>query len=354
MIIKVGILGAGRVAKHYEYILNKYNFKNCKIVGVADINVNNAKSISKKLHCKYYSSLEEMTQNHQLNLILILTPSGLHFSHVKNALGKNINVLVEKPISMKPIEIKKLITLSDKKKLLLAVAFQNRLNPAILFARDILKRKKLGKIISSSVRLRWCRLQEYYNDDWHGTWYMDGGVLNQQAIHHIDAINLLLGPVKSVSSSSANRVNILEAEDTIVSILRMSDGSLSTFEATTAARPKDIEASLSITGDKGYINISGIALNEIIDIKYIGQKKQSKVISKKHSEKVPNGYGLSHRFLIEGIIKKLNGKNNNNVVYAKDCISTTELVHAIYKSNEDNKWQHLSDNPLSSKLGVKK
>ena len=134
----------------------------------------------------------------------------------------------------------------------------------------------------------------------------------------------------------------------------MSNGSLSTFEATTAARPRDIEASLSITGDKGFINLGGIALNEVCDIEYYGQKISSKELCKKYSEKVPNGYGLSHRYLIEGIIKKLNGYNNDKVVYAKDCISTTELVHAMYRSNEDNKWQYLNNKPLSLKLGLKK
>ena len=155
---------------------------------------------------------------------------------------------------------------------MIAVAFQNRLNPSIAYVKNLLLKKKFGKIISSSVRLRWCRYQDYYNDDWHGKWSMDGGVLNQQAIHHIDAINYLIGKIETVAAFSTKRINKLEAEDTIVSILKFKNGSLGTFEATTAARPIDLEASLAITGDKGYVDISGIALNNIKSIKYHNQR----------------------------------------------------------------------------------
>ena len=353
MIIKIGILGAGRVAEHYVYILKRYKIKNYKIVGVADTSEKNALHISKKLKCEHYKSFEKMMQSQNLDLIFILTPSGLHYNHVKKALNKNINVLVEKPIAMRPSQIKELISISKKRKLTLCSAFQNRLNPSIIFAKKILKEKKLGKIITSSVRLRWCRYQDYYEDGWHGKWLMDGGVLNQQAIHHLDAINFLLGPIEKVSSSSTNRVNILEAEDSIVSIFKFNNGSLGTFEATTAARPKDIEASLSITGEKGYIDIGGVALNQLKEIKYKSQKIKSKDLCNKYSQKVPSGYGLSHRLVIEGIIRKLNRQNTKNIILAKDCLATTELVHAIYNSNENNKWTSLNGRHLSVRLGMK-
>ena len=74
---------------------------------------------------------------------------------------------------------------------------------------------RFGKLVSVSVRLRWCRLQEYYDDGWHGTWAQDGGVTNQQAIHHVDALTWICGEVKSVSAISAKRANKLQAEDTL-------------------------------------------------------------------------------------------------------------------------------------------
>ena len=86
--------------------------------------------------------------------------------------------------------------------------------------------------------------KSYYEDGWHGTWAQDGGVINQQAIHHVDAINWLLGPIDSLTATISNQLNDLEAEDTLVAIMKFENGALGTIEATTAARPEDFAASL--------------------------------------------------------------------------------------------------------------
>ena len=134
------------------------------------------------------------------------------------------------------------------------------------------------------MRLIWCRYQNYYNDKWHGTWKNDGGVLNQQAIHHLDALNWLIGPIKEVFANCSNQMNKLEAEDTITSILKLKNNAVGTFHATTAARPKDIFAEISIFGTKGYIEVSGPALNELKKVN-LNQKEYSKRSLNKYSEK---------------------------------------------------------------------
>ena len=121
-----------------------------------------------------------------------------------------------------------------------------------------------------------------------------GVVINQQAIHHIDAFNWIVGPVEKVCSLSANQLNKLEAEDTFISILKLDNGGLGTIEATTAARPEDFEASISIVGEKGMAEIVGIALNEIKKWKFVKPEDDDEKVFEKYSQKVPNGFGLSH------------------------------------------------------------
>ena len=65
-------------------------------------------------------------------------------------------------------------------------------------------------MVKASVSLLWCRYQNYYNDDWHGTWKMDGGVINQQAIHYIDILRWLFGPIEEVFCYMSNRINKLK------------------------------------------------------------------------------------------------------------------------------------------------
>lgn len=350
MRINIGILGAGRVAQHYVEIFKSIPSSNYKILTIVDKEINKSKKLASYLNCKFSNNYESLLNDRDINLIIILTPSGTHYQQARIALKKGFNILVEKPLAMKPSEIQELVKISKKEKKILSVAFQNRLNPSIKIAKELLKNKKFGKIISSSVRLRWCRFQDYYDDGWHGTWSMDGGVLNQQAIHHLDAINYLLGNVKSVSAFSTKRLNRLEAEDTLVSILNFKDGSLGTIEATTAARPIDLEASLSITGENGYIDISGVALNKIKSIKYKNQKMTSKELSRKYSQKVKNGYGFSHRELLLNIFKFIKGKKTY-ISDGLESLHTSRIIHSIYESVDQKKTIDIKKNLIYSKLG---
>ena len=101
---------------------------------------------------------------------------------------------------------------------------------------------------------------EYYEDGWHGTWAQDGGVTNQQAIHHVDALTWICGEA-TVSAMSTKRANQLQAEDTLVAAIELENGGLATLELTTA-RPKDIEASITLT-EPMELQIGGVALNKI-------------------------------------------------------------------------------------------
>jgi predicted dehydrogenase len=233
------------------------------------------------------------------------------------------------------------------------VAFQNRLNPAIQALERALKQHRFGKIVSSTIRLRWCRYQDYYEDGWHGTWAQDGGVINQQAIHHVDAINWLLGPIKAINATITNRLNDLEAEDTLVAIMKFENGALGTIEATTAARPEDFEASLSVVGEKGMVLVGGIALNKIEIWKFIETNDQDKTAVIDFSQEVETGYGISHGPLLQKVIDSLEAGDIAPPVSAKDAILTARVVHALYRSDELQAWVKLDDKPISHRLGKK-
>ena len=96
-----------------------------------------------------------------------------------------------------------------------------------------------------------------------------------------------------MNSRATNRVNDLEAEDTLVAIAEADNGALVTIQATTGIRPTDVEASVNIYGDKGYIEV-GVALNEIVRCEYEDQDITLAEIRSRYNVTVANGYGLSH------------------------------------------------------------
>ncbi len=350
-IINIGVVGCGRVAQHYKKIFDSGVVTGFNLVGFCDIKIDKASLLANEYNATFFSSLPNLLKNCNLDLVLILSPSGLHYEHTKIALEFGCNVLVEKPISMVPSEAEELCKLASKNNLMYGIAFQNRLNPAIIELSKAIEAKRFGKIITATIRLRWCRFQDYYDDEWHGSWSQDGGVINQQAIHHVDALNWLFGPASSVSATITNRLNDLEAEDTLVAIIKFENGSLGTIEATTAARPEDFEASLSVVGEKGMALIGGIALNKVEQWKFIEPIKEDKTVFERSSQEVETGYGLSHGPLLQKVINALRKGQITPPISAVDAIKTTKFVHALYRSDEIKGWVKLKDNPISKRLG---
>lgn len=346
------MLGCGRVAQHYKQILLKKDIQDLiNVLVVCDLNKERALNLSDGLDCDSINNIDYLNKYlGQLDVVFVLTPSGMHFEHSTALLEKGFNVVCEKPLVMRPNEAKELDKIVKKTGLYCDTVFQNRLNPAIAYLKSKVDDGTVGKPVTASVKLQWCRNQEYYEDGWHGTWKMDGGVINQQAIHHIDALRWIMGPVKRVCSSKANRSNALEAEDTLVAILEFENGALGTIEATTAARPRDFEASLSIVSNNGRALIGGIALNQLEDWDFPGAKDID-LLKKNLSEEVPTGYGLSHITVLKLVYENLT-KGRAPTVTIEDSNNSIELIHALYLSSEEDRWVAISETPHSNLLGV--
>ena len=349
--IRIVAIGCGRVAQHYKKMFDSGVVSNWNLVGFFDILSDRSEYFAEHFKAKLFKSFESMLESEKPDLVLILTPSGLHYQHTKIAFNYNCNILCEKPITMLPSQAEELKRIAYEKGLMYGTAFQNRLNPAIVALEKAIKDDRFGKIITATIRLRWCRYQDYYEDGWHGTWSQDGGVINQQAIHHVDAINWLLGPIESVNATITNRLNDLEAEDTLVALIKFENGALGTIEATTAARPEDFEASLSVVGEKGMVLVGGIALNKIETWEFIEPNLEDELVPEKYSQEVETGYGISHGPLLQSVIDALQINKIDTLVSPDEAVNTARVVHALYKSDEDQCWVKLADNPVSNRLG---
>ena len=121
-----------------------------------------------------------------------------------------------------------------------------------------------------TTRVRWCRRQNYYDQDaWRGTWAYDGGVFANQASHHVDLVQWCLGqPVTVYATGRTALAKDIETEDTGAAVVTFASGAIGVIEATTATRPVDLEGSLSILGENGTVVIGGFAANKLVDWKF--------------------------------------------------------------------------------------
>ena len=340
---QIAIVGSGRVAEHYLKLkeLGMTDFLEYKFC--FDVDSTKMYEFSNRHGIDSCSSLDELLSQ-DLDFVIVATPSGTHYEIASKVLMAYKNVLIEKPACLRIEEIQHLEEIAHSRNLICRSIFQNRFNHAVLEAQKMMKAGLVGEVTSFSLRLIWSRDQKYYEDDWHGTWQLDGGVTSQQAIHHIDCVNNLIGVPSKVHAYAQNSINILEGEDTLVSIVEIEPKILGTFHFTTAARPSDMEASLLINGTKTSIRISGVALNILETFNAVDQKWEVKVF-----ENVTSGYGYGH---VDTFRKFLESHESSTFPTMKDSFNAVMVVDSLYESLEVSNEVFVKRDVSKSKLGV--
>lgn len=160
---------------------------------------------------------------------------------------------------------------------------------------------------------------------------MDGGCLMNQAIHNIDLLQWMMGPVESVFGYTATNLRKIEAEDVGVAVLKFKSGALGVIEASTTIYPENLEETLAIFGEKGTVVLGGIAVNKIETWKFADSQDENGDIEK-HQQDVPNVYGFGHNALIEDFIHAV-VNNRKPYIDGKEGRNALEIVLSIYQNN---------------------
>jgi UDP-N-acetyl-2-amino-2-deoxyglucuronate dehydrogenase len=263
-MIRFGLLGCGRIAKRHSELLGGKHIGRASLAAVCDPNRARADALASRFNVPAAYDIDDFLARKDIDAVAVLTPSGMHAEHVIACAKAGKHVVVEKPMALRLQDADDMIRACDKAGVKLFIVKQNRFNVPVVKAREALEAGRFGRLILGTVRVRWCRDQGYYDQDaWRGTWAYDGGVLTNQASHHVDMLEWFFGDVVSVHARAVTALARIETEDTAVATLKFQNGALGIIEATTAARPTDIEGSLSILGEKGTVEIAGFAVNQI-------------------------------------------------------------------------------------------
>ena len=349
--IQVAVLGCGRVAGHHCLALKETKGLNLK--AVCDLQIKRAQQYGNMYDVPFYQNYNEMFGNHpDIDIVSIVTPSGMHAEHSKEILGNfGKSVIVEKPTFLGVREAESTFSLAKTKVLQIFPIFQNRHNKAVRRVKRAVVDGELGEIRVVSVRVRWCRPQSYYDlSPWRGTFSHDGGALTNQGIHHVDLLTYLGGKVSRVNCTMQTMGAEIEVEDTAVATLEYQRGGLGVLECTTAARPDDFEASISIVGEKGLAQVGGVAVNElqIFTPDPLECDKNSENFSGVDGKGAVYGYG--HFQVYKDIGLHLNGKKEYPIT-EEDCMNTLRLLDAFYRSNEVRDWVSTNAVQCSVNLG---
>ena len=350
-MIRFAIIGCGRIAKRHADLLGTGQIKGARLSAVCDLVPERARQFADKYGVPSFASIEGLLGHGEFDAVSVLTPSGMHAEHAIAALQAGFDVVVEKPMALTLPDADRMVAAADRAGRRLFVVKQNRFNVPVVKARGALESGRFGKLVLGTVRVRWCRDQKYYaQDPWRGTWAQDGGVIANQASHHVDMLGWFMGPVESVHARGATALVDIEAEDTAVATIKFRNGALGVVEATGATRPRDLEGSLSVLGSGGSVEISGFAVNQIRHWNFCETVPGDAEVLERYSVNPPNVYGFGHQAYYEHVVSCL-VHGTPALVDGREGRASLELVVALYESMASGREVHLPLKVEHARLG---
>lgn len=331
--MKVALVGSGRIAERHAAVLTSGSIKGIELAGVCDTTVSKAHTLGLKYSAPAFFDADKMIEEVEPDVISILTESGNHSKNVRDLVRHRKHFVVEKPLALAVSDAQAMVAACEEENVKLFVVKQNRFNKATVALKSALDSGSLGNPFLATARVRWTRRQDYYDlAPWRGTVALDGGVLANQASHHLDMLLWLMGPVASVVADQSRVLADIESHDLALGILRFENGGRGLIEATTATRPSDLEGSVSVLGSRGSVVVGGFSMNRIDTWNVPGVDNPSDIAI----ETPPDVYGYGHTEFYKSVRDSLSGVPTESVG-AQAGLRVVELLEALEISAHSRK-----------------
>lgn len=263
MTCRIAIIGLGMaVTPHARALVDLVEEGRCEVAAAMAPSSERRAKFGALYPFPTTGDIDAVMDDPAITAVGILTPPNTHLDLVRRAASAGKHVLLEKPLEITTARAEELVEVAEASGVTLAVTLQHRFRPAGERLRDILASGVLGEIVNCSTSIRLWRPQSYYDQPGRGVRARDGGgVLITQAIHTLDLMLSLAGPIAEVRGfAGTSPVHRMETEDMVAAAVRFRSGALGVIEATTAAFPGAPER-IDIAGTKGGASLCGTSLS---------------------------------------------------------------------------------------------
>ncbi|MGI9472782.1 MAG: Gfo/Idh/MocA family protein [Rubripirellula sp.] len=337
MSIGIGIVGCGMIANFHAKAIA--DAEGAQLVACVDRNPDLASAFAEKQGCRAYSTLEAMLADPEVKAVSICTPSGAHLEPAVAAADAGKHVIVEKPLEITTERCDEIIEACKKSDVRLTVTFQSRFHESSKLMKKAVEEGRFGKITMGDAYVKWYRSQEYYDSGaWRGTWALDGGgALMNQAIHSVDLLVWLMGPVEEISAMTATMTHErIEVEDVAVANLKFKSGALGVIEATTTSYPGALKR-IEISGSEGSAVLEE---EDLKDWQFANETDKDEEIRKTMCGQNESGGGAAdpsaidhhgHTMVFDEFISCII-ENRPSLLSGEEGRRSVEVIRAIYES----------------------
>jgi UDP-N-acetyl-2-amino-2-deoxyglucuronate dehydrogenase len=333
--IRIAVVGCGRIsASHFNAIGTHQQA--LQLAAVCDTDAAVLSAAEKKYAVRGYTSLTELLESTEVDVVALCTPSGLHPQQAIQVARAGRHVMTEKPMATRWQDGLRMVRACDEAGVHLFVVKQNRRNATLQLLKRAVDKKRFGRIHMVTINVFWSRPQSYYDGaKWRGTWEFDGGALMNQASHYVDLVDWLIGPVESVQAYVATLARNIQVEDTATVGVRWRSGALGSINVTMLTYPKNLEGSITVIGENGTVRIGGVAVNEIQHWEFADQDPDDERV-KTASYETTSVYGFGHPLYYDNVVKVLRGAGEPDTD-GREGLRSLEILIASYLSARDGR-----------------
>lgn len=337
--IGFAIVGCGMIARFHCRALA--DVPGARVTALVSRSLNSAKKLADEigLSCACHDNLSGALARPDVQAVIVTTPSGAHLEPAVAAAQAGKHVIVEKPLEISTQRCDRIIDACDRNKVRLGVIFPSRFADANLALKKAVDEGRFGRLTLGETTCKWWRSQAYYDEGgWKGTQALDGGgALMNQAIHNVDLLQWIVGPVTHVSAFTATLAHErIEVEDTAVACLRFAHGGLGVIQATTSIWP-GLPKTIAVHGDKGSVVVEQ---EDVLRWEFSPETEEDKAVRARFAQKVgasggsSNPAAISHEYHARQLRDFVHALSTGTapLVDGREGRKAVAIIEAIYQS----------------------
>jgi predicted dehydrogenase len=263
--MKVGLIGTGAIANKHAQAYRNIGFE---LVACSNKTEARGREFASRWGAEFISDSEELCRYPDLDYIDVCTFPDSHLQAVRACAKIRRSVLVQKPLATNLADARAMVEIARTAGITFGVVSQHRFDDSTMFLKRALAAGRLGRLLEADAYVKWFRSDDYYSRPIKGSWQTEGGgALINQAIHQVDVLFYLLGPVASVFGAwQIGARHHIESEDLMNALITYECGAQGVIQASTAVWPGYPER-IEIHGTKGSAIITGDQLTawDILD-----------------------------------------------------------------------------------------
>lgn len=338
-MLKAGIIGLGKMGISHASIVGAH--PSVDLVAICDSSTLVLDAFKKYTKTRIYSDYAKMFEKEELDLVIIATPTKLHYQMAKEALKKKIHAFCEKPFSLHYNEGIELVDLAKKNSLINQVGYHNQFIGTFIELKRLLKENIIGELVHFTGEAYGPVVIKEKGGTWRSKPEEGGGCTLDYASHVVNLIQEIISPPKKINGTLLKSIYSKGVDDAVYSLLTLENGLSGVLLVNWSDETyRKMSTSLTILGKKGKI------ICDATEIKiYLKEENEDENLEKGWTTKFITEFAIPANFylrgeeysaqidyFIENVLNKTKGKINT----FEQALQTDKVIEMIMNNAKQN------------------